>query len=77
MVDGKRELGVIGLGRMGGGLALQALEKSWRVVGHSRKGVPEALARAGIVQASAISATRYRRRASFFSTFPRARRSTR
>jgi 6-phosphogluconate dehydrogenase len=33
MVDTKREYGVVGLGRMGGNLARQALEKAFRVVG--------------------------------------------
>jgi glucose 1-dehydrogenase len=32
----KMEFGVIGLGRMGGDLALQAIEKGWRVVGYIR-----------------------------------------
>jgi 6-phosphogluconate dehydrogenase len=43
------EFGVIGLGRMGGGLARQALEKGLRVVGASRGGAPEDLLKAGLV----------------------------
>ncbi len=46
------ELGIVGLGRMGGNLALQALEKSIRVVGLSRGGVPEALRARGCVEAA-------------------------
>jgi 6-phosphogluconate dehydrogenase len=43
------EFGVIGLGRIGGGLAHQALEKGMRVVGASRSGAPEDLVKAGLV----------------------------
>jgi glucose-6-phosphate 1-dehydrogenase len=32
----KKEIGVIGLGKMGSNLALQLLEKGWRVVGYNR-----------------------------------------
>jgi len=49
MADVKREFGVIGLGRMGANLALQALEKGMQVVGFDIKGVPEELIRAGMV----------------------------
>ena len=52
----KKEFGVIGLGRMGGDLALQAIEKGWRVVGYNRS--PErtrALARKGLVAASSLA----------------------
>ena len=44
------EFGVIGLGRIGGGLARQALEKGLRVVGASRSVAPEDLVRAGLVE---------------------------
>lgn len=44
-----REFGVVGLGRMGGGLALQALEKGMRVVGLSRSGPSAEQQKAGIV----------------------------
>jgi 6-phosphogluconate dehydrogenase len=44
------EFGVIGLGRMGGGLARQALEKGLRVVGFNRSGAPEELVKAGLVE---------------------------
>jgi 6-phosphogluconate dehydrogenase len=43
------EFGVVGLGRMGGGLARQALEKGLRVVGASRGGAPRELVQAGLV----------------------------
>ncbi len=39
-MDCRREYGVIGLGRMGGNLARQALEKGIRVVGFTRRGAP-------------------------------------
>ncbi len=38
MVEVKREFGVIGLGRMGANLSLQALEKGMRVVGYDLNG---------------------------------------
>jgi 6-phosphogluconate dehydrogenase len=44
------EFGVIGLGRIGGGLARLALEKGMRVVGASRSGVPQELLKAGLVE---------------------------
>jgi len=37
MTEVKREYGVVGLGRMGGNLALQAMEKDIKVVGFVRK----------------------------------------
>jgi 6-phosphogluconate dehydrogenase len=49
-----RELGVVGLGRMGGGLALQALQKGMRVVGYTLGGPSSELLRAGLVQASSL-----------------------
>jgi 6-phosphogluconate dehydrogenase len=45
-----QELGIIGLGRMGGGLAHRALEKGMRVVGFSRGGAPADLKDAGLMQ---------------------------
>ena len=45
-----RELGIIGLGRIGGGLALQALEKGIRVAGHTLGGAPRRLLDAGLVE---------------------------
>lgn len=37
----KEELGIIGLGKMGGNLALQAVEKGIRVIGKARKDMPQ------------------------------------
>jgi len=54
MRGSKRELGVIGLGRIGGGLALQALEKGWRVVGYARRGAPEQLLEAGVIDSRSL-----------------------
>ncbi len=44
------ELGVVGLGKMGGGLAHHALENGIRVVGASRGGAPQDLLKAGLVE---------------------------
>lgn len=46
----KREFGVIGLGRMGGGLARQALGKKMKVVGLTREGAPQDLLKSGLVE---------------------------
>ncbi len=50
MTEAKKEYGVVGLGRMGGNLARQALEKGVRVVGFARKGAPDDLVEAGLVE---------------------------
>lgn len=42
------EFGVVGLGRMGGGLALQALEKQMKVVGFNKGAISEELKEAGV-----------------------------
>jgi 6-phosphogluconate dehydrogenase len=49
-----QEIGIIGLGRMGGNLALQAIEKGIRVVGLSRSGVSHELRAAGVVGAETL-----------------------
>ena len=54
----QRELGLIGLGRMGGGLALQAREKGIRVVGFDPAGVRAELRAARVVAAQTLSAFR-------------------
>lgn len=41
-------IGIIGLGRMGGNLALQALEKGYRVVGYDKAGATNELIAAGL-----------------------------
>src|SRR5688500_7199065 len=52
------ELGVIGLGRIGGGLAHQALEKGMKVVGASRSGAPKDLVAAGLTEIKDFKAFR-------------------
>jgi 6-phosphogluconate dehydrogenase len=52
------EFGVIGLGRIGGGLAHQALEKGLRVVGASRSGAPKGLVQAGLIEIKDFAAFR-------------------
>jgi 6-phosphogluconate dehydrogenase len=47
-MDAPKELGIIGLGRMGGGIAHQALEAGIRVVGMDPSGPSPALAEAGL-----------------------------
>ena len=56
MISFKKEFGVVGLGRMGGNLALQALEKGMRVAGYVRRKVREDLVKAGIVTAKDLGA---------------------
>lgn len=46
--------GVVGLGRMGGGLAAHALELGHSVAGYAPSGVPEALAAAGLAAAGSL-----------------------
>ena len=48
----KMEFGIIGLGRMGGNLALQALEKKIRVVGLDRGRIAEDILKAGLISAT-------------------------
>jgi len=47
-------MGIVGLGRMGGSLARQALSKGLRVVGFTRSGVREELVREGVVAAKTL-----------------------
>lgn len=51
----KLEFGVVGLGRIGGGIALQALAKGFRVAGVTRSGTPEHLTRAGLIEQRALA----------------------
>lgn len=46
----KKEWGLVGLGKMGGNLALQALEKEMNVVGFDLKKAPDEYLKAGLVQ---------------------------
>ena len=50
MTETSNEYGVVGLGRMGGNLARQALEKGIRVVGFTRQGAPEDIIEAGLTE---------------------------
>jgi 6-phosphogluconate dehydrogenase len=50
MTEVRKEYGVVGLGRMGGNLARQALEKGIRVVGFTRHSAPADMIEAGLVE---------------------------
>jgi len=50
------EFGVVGLGKMSGGLALQALEKALHVVGHDTDPAPAELKSAGVDEATDMAA---------------------
>lgn len=54
MAEPPRELGIVGLGRMGGGLARQALDRGFRVAGYSLGGAPPELVAAGLVAVDAL-----------------------
>ena len=54
MTKAKNEFGVVGLGRMGGDLVLQALEKGMRVVGFTRRGGPDDMLGAGLVEVGSL-----------------------
>ncbi len=49
-MESKKEWGLVGLGKMGGNLALQALEKGMNVVGFDLKKAPEEYLKAGLIQ---------------------------
>src|ERR1700734_2211550 len=51
VMENAREFGIIGLGKMGANLSLQALEKGIRVVGYTLEGVSAELKNAGMVDA--------------------------
>ncbi len=55
MADHKASFGIIGLGKMGANIALQALEKDYRVVGLDKKETPEELTDHGLVTADGMS----------------------
>jgi len=55
MAQVKQEYGVVGLGRMGGNLAHQALEKGMRVVGYVHKHEPTELLKAGLVEVRSLA----------------------
>jgi len=50
MTEAKNEYGVVGLGRMGGNLARQALEKGIRVVGFTRHSAPPDMIEVGLLE---------------------------
>lgn len=56
------ELGIVGLGKMGAGLAHHALDKGIRVVGMSRRGAPPDLVKAGLVEVADASGFRHQLR---------------
>lgn len=56
----REEFGVVGLGRMGGGLAHQALEKGIRVVGYEPQGASAELLGAGLVAVEGLGGFRER-----------------
>jgi 6-phosphogluconate dehydrogenase len=60
MTGVKREFGLVGLGRMGANLALQALEKGMHVVGFDLKKAPDEMLRAGLVQVGSLDGFRER-----------------
>ena len=52
----REELGIIGLGRMGANLALQAIDRGLGVVGFTLGGVPQSLRTAGVAPADSLAA---------------------
>ncbi len=50
MANVKREFGVVGLGRMGGNLARQALKKGMRIVGFTRHGAAKDMLESGLIE---------------------------
>ncbi len=54
MTDGGCDFGVIGLGRMGGGLALQARDRGMKVIGFDPGGLRPELVEAGVVEARGL-----------------------
>ena len=55
MTEAKKEYGVVGLGRMGGSLARQALEKGMRVVGFTLGGATPELLEAGLEEVRSLA----------------------
>jgi 6-phosphogluconate dehydrogenase len=58
MVQVLNEFGVVGLGRMGGGLAMQALEKKMNVAGYELRGASAELRKAGLKEVSGLDGFR-------------------
>ncbi len=55
MNNEKKEFGVVGLGRMGGNLAIQAMEKGMRVVGFVRRNIGDELLKTPLVSVRSFS----------------------
>ena len=55
MIEVKREFGIIGLGRIGGNLARQAVRKGIRVVGFDRKGAPPDIVDSGLIEIHSLA----------------------
>ena len=55
MSERKNQLGIVGLGKMGGNLALQAMEKGMEVVGLTLGGASEELKAGGLVEVRSAS----------------------
>lgn len=55
MADEKREFGIIGLGRMGGNLAIQAMEKRMRVVGFDKEKISTDLIKTPLIVAKSLA----------------------
>ena len=58
MAKVESEFGVVGLGRMGGGLALQALEKKMTVAGFELRGAPAEMRKAGLKEVKSLAGFR-------------------
>lgn len=58
MAKVENEFGVVGLGRMGGGLALQALEKKMTVAGFELRGAPAEMRKAGLKEVKSLAGFR-------------------
>lgn len=54
MVNHQKEFGIVGLGKMGGNLALQALEKGMRIVGFTRGKPADELLQKGLIDAEEV-----------------------
>lgn len=55
MTDGERKFGIIGLGRMGGNLAIQAMEKSMMVVGFDKEKISTDLIKTPLIVAKSLA----------------------
>jgi 6-phosphogluconate dehydrogenase len=55
VTDGEREFGIIGLGRMGGNLAIQAMEKSMMVVGFDKEKISTDLIKTPLIVAKSLA----------------------